>query len=108
LEAALERKKQENPSRPSLLDGEKEARLIAISFQKSRPGVEPAEALRMRKQLEIHYTLKHGSWLNIAEIEWSIFTRQCLDRRMPSMAILRQKANQWGQERNRRQKSVDC
>jgi len=68
---------------------------------------ESAKALRRRKRLEIHYTPKHGSWLNMAGIEWSIFTRQCLDRRMPSVAVLRQEANQGGQERNRRQKSVD-
>ena len=68
---------------------------------------EPAKALQLRKRLEIHYTPKHGSWLNIAEIELSIFTRQCLDRRMPSVVVLRQEAKHWGQERNRRQKSVD-
>jgi len=80
--------------------------LIAISRRKP-PWGEPAEALRLRKRLEIHYTPKHGSWLNAAEIERSIFTRQCWDRRMPSAAVLRQEANQWEQERNRRQMSVD-
>nr|VFK05209.1 MAG: DDE superfamily endonuclease [Candidatus Kentron sp. H] len=43
---------------------------------------EPAEARRLLERLEIHYTPKHGSWLNIAEIELSIFTKQCLGRRI--------------------------
>lgn len=44
----------------------------------------PEEALRLLKQLEIHYTLKHGSWLNIAEGEFSVLQQQCLDRRVAS------------------------
>ena len=43
---------------------------------------EPAEARRLAEKLEIHYTPKHGSWLNVAEIELSVFTKQCLARRM--------------------------
>jgi len=46
----------------------------------------PAEARRLLDRLEIHYTPKHGSWLNIAEIELSVLTRQCLCRRMPDLA----------------------
>ena len=49
---------------------------------------EPAEALRIAKRLEIHYTPKHGSWLNIAEIELGVLARQCLDRRIPSQGSL--------------------
>ncbi len=52
---------------------------------------EKARALAMR--LEIHYTPKHGSWLNVAEIELSVFTRQCLDRRIPDAETLRQEAS---------------
>jgi hypothetical protein len=49
----------------------------------------PAEARRLLKKLEFHYTPKHGSWLNMAEIELSILSRQCLDRRIPDDAMLR-------------------
>ncbi len=58
-------------------------------------------------RLEIHYTPKHGSWLNVAEIELSVFTRQCLDRRIPDAETLRQEAQAWYQERNDHQKGVD-
>jgi hypothetical protein len=50
----------------------------------------PAEAKRIADKLEIHYTPKHGSWLNIAEIELSILSRQCLDRRIPDIETLKQ------------------
>jgi DDE superfamily endonuclease len=46
----------------------------------------PAEARRLRRKLEFHYTPKHGSWLNVAEIELSVFTRQCLQRRIATEA----------------------
>ena len=47
---------------------------------------EPAEARRIADRLEIHYTPKHGSWLNMAEIELSLRARQCLERRIPEIA----------------------
>src|SRR5262249_7484751 len=50
----------------------------------------PAEAKRIADKLEIHYTPKHGSWLNIAENELSILSRQCLDRRIPDVETLKQ------------------
>lgn len=50
----------------------------------------PAEAKRLANKLEIHYTPKHGSWLNIAEIELSVLSRQCLDRRIADLATLKQ------------------
>jgi hypothetical protein len=50
----------------------------------------PAEAKRIAAKLEIHYTPKHGSWLNIAEVELSILSRQCLDRRIPDGETLKQ------------------
>ena len=50
---------------------------------------EPAEARRIAERLEIHYTPKHGSWLNMAEMELAALTRQCLDRRIPSQDILK-------------------
>ena len=52
---------------------------------------EPAEALRIAERLEIHYTPKHGSWLNIAEIELGVLARQCLDRRIPTREFLHRK-----------------
>ena len=68
---------------------------------------EPKEARRLFERLEIHYTPKHGSWLNVAEIELSVFTKQCLDRRIPDIEILRQEAKAWYGRRNVSQKSVD-
>ena len=68
---------------------------------------EPAEARRLAMRLEIHYTPKHGSWLNIAEIELSVFTRQCLDRRIPDVPLLRSEAAAWHVRRNANQKSVN-
>jgi hypothetical protein len=67
----------------------------------------PAEARRLVERLEIHHTPKHGSWLNIAEIELSVFTRQCLDQRIHHLHGLKANATQWYAERNRRQKTVD-
>jgi len=68
---------------------------------------DPQEALRLAKRLEIHYTPKHGSWLNVAEIELSVLTKQCLDRRIPDMTTLQQEAKAWYRKRNSNQKAVD-
>ena len=67
----------------------------------------PPEARRLARRLEIHYTPKHGSWLNIAEIELSVLTKQCLDRRIPAIETLRQETQAWEHERNSKQTSVD-
>jgi hypothetical protein len=67
----------------------------------------PAEARRLATRLEIHYTPKHGSWLNIAEIELSALTRQCLDRRIPDIDFLQKETKAWQRERNAQQKAVD-
>lgn len=67
----------------------------------------PSEALALAKRLEIHFTPKHGSWLNIAEIELSALTLQCLDRRIPSMALLQEHLQAWEAQRNAAQKSVE-
>lgn len=56
---------------------------------------EPAEARRLLERLEIHYTPKHGSWLNMAEIELSILSRQCLDQRIPDMEALGAEIEAW-------------
>lgn len=68
---------------------------------------EPQEAKRLRSRLEMHYTPKHGSWLNIAEIELSLLTRQCLRRRIANIEMLQQQARAWSEKRNLKQKSVD-
>jgi len=67
----------------------------------------PEEAHRLAKRLEIHYTPKHGSWLNIAEIELSALTNQCLDRRIPDIETLRNETKAWEKRRNGLQKGVD-
>src|SRR3954453_8113461 len=63
---------------------------------------EPARARRIAERLEIHHTPKHGSWLNVAEIELSVLTRQCLDRRIESAAELRAEVAAWEADRNER------
>ena len=61
----------------------------------------PYEARRIAERLEIHYTPRHGSWLNMAEIELGVLTRQCLDRRILDRAVLRQELKAWQERRNR-------
>ena len=68
---------------------------------------EPAEARRLLDRLDIHYTPKHGSWLNMAEIEIAILTRQCLNRRLPDKATLSREVAAWEQQRNNAQSKVD-
>lgn len=60
----------------------------------------PVEARRLLDKLEIHYTPKHGSWLNMAEIELSILSRQCLDRRIPDQKALKIEVATWQENRN--------
>lgn len=67
---------------------------------------EPAEAKRLADKLEIHYTPKHGSWLNMAEIELSVLGCQCLDRRLPDIATLTQEIAAWEKARNAAQRTV--
>ena len=61
---------------------------------------EPQEARRILERLEIHYTPKHGSWLNTAEIELSILSRQCLDRRIADQETLKKEVSAWEKPRN--------
>lgn len=68
---------------------------------------DPAEALRIAQKLEIVYTPKHGSWLNIAETELSVMTRQCLDRRIASAAEIEHEVEAWQHRRNADQAGVD-
>jgi hypothetical protein len=68
----------------------------------------PAEAFKLASRLEIHFTPKHGSWLNIAEIELSALSIECLgDRRIPSLESLNNQLIAWHSARNAAQKSVD-
>ena len=68
---------------------------------------EPEEARRIASKLEIHYTPKHGSWLNMAEIELSILSRQCLNRRIPDQETLKAEVAAWETTRNQVQAKMD-
>ncbi len=60
----------------------------------------PAEARRLLQKLEFHYTPKHGSWLNMAELEFSVLSRQCLGRRIPDEATLKRQVAAYEAQRN--------
>jgi DDE superfamily endonuclease len=62
----------------------------------------PGQARRIAERLEIHHTPKHGSWLNVAEIELSVLARQCLDRRIEDAGELQREVDAWQEERNER------
>ena len=68
---------------------------------------EPAEAYALAQRLEIHHTPQHGSWLNIAEIELSALTRQCLDRRLSDLVVLNTELAAWHHATNAAQRQVD-
>ena len=67
----------------------------------------PEEARRLLERLEIHYTPKHGSWLNIAEIELRILSGQCLNRRIPDISALEEETTAWQNQRNCLHAKVD-
>lgn len=67
----------------------------------------PAEAKRLAEKLEIHHTPRHGSWLNMAEIELSVLQRQCLDRRLGDRASLEREVAAWVTARNRASQRID-
>jgi hypothetical protein len=66
----------------------------------------PEEARGLVERLDIHYTSKHGSRLNIAEIELSVLKGQCLDRRIPDMQTMRRCVAAWEDDRNNRQSKI--
>ena len=68
---------------------------------------EPSEARRLAKKLEIHYTPKHGSWLNIAEMELSVLARQCLDQYFETRDELDREIQAWREQRDTGAKAVD-
>lgn len=76
----------------------------ASSLYKKYP---PEEARRILRKLEIHYTPKHGSWLDIAEIELNVMTRQCLSRRIESISKLKSELDTWEKERNNNSAKVN-
>ncbi len=67
----------------------------------------PEEARRILKKLEFHYTPKHGSWLNMAEIELSVLSRQCLDRRIPDEETLKREVKAYEARRNEARATID-
>lgn len=68
---------------------------------------EPQEARRLIEKLEFHYTPKHGSWLNMAEIEFSHLGRQCLDRRIPDQSTMRREVDSWVAKRNKNKAKME-
>ena len=68
---------------------------------------EPQEARRLARRLQIHYTPKHGSWLNVAEIELSVLNSQCLNRRIPDITRMRKEVAAWERDRNTRAATID-
>jgi DDE superfamily endonuclease len=68
---------------------------------------QPQKARRILDKLDIHYTPKHGSWLNMAEIELSVLSRQCLDRRIPDQQFLEREVKAWEEKRNASPAPVD-
>ncbi len=67
----------------------------------------PEEAKRIANKLEFHYTPKHGSWLNMAEIELSVLAKQCLDRRISSQDVLAEEVAAWEKRRNDLKAKID-
>lgn len=75
-----------------------------ISFYKTFP---PKEARRLVERFEFHYTPKHGSWLNMAEIEFSVLSRQCLNRRIPNVENLKREIQAWSKYRNEKSTNIN-
>jgi transposase len=67
---------------------------------------DPAEARRIMRKLEFHFTPKHGSWLNMVEIELSVLSRQCLQRRIPDQQRLQFEVDAWANQRNAQQATI--
>jgi hypothetical protein len=81
-------------------------RVVLDNLNTHTPGAlyetfEPAEARRLAAKLEFHYTPRHASWLNMAELELSVLARQCLSRRIPDAATLAAEVKAWQDVRNR-------
>ena len=92
--------------------GADRVRVVLDNLNTHRPGAlykafPAAEARRILKRLEFHYTPKHGSWLNMAEIEIGVMNRQCLDRRIPSSEKLARELGAWERTRNAERATID-
>ena len=74
--------------------------VILIHINLVHSAFKPEEARRISERLEIHYTPKHGSWLNMAEIEIGVLSRQCLNRRIPNQETLWLEIEKWEKKRN--------
>jgi hypothetical protein len=90
----------------------KKIRLVLDNLNTHSPAAlyeafDPAEARRLTRKLEFHYTPVHGSWLNMAEIELSTLSGQCLDRQLPTMTIVEREVAAWQQRRNTQKATVD-
>ena len=113
LEAAINDRPR--PGRERKLDGKQEAHPVSSTGQAlntHQPGslyeaLEPSAARRIAKRLEFHYTPTHGSWLNMAEIELSVFSRACLDRRISDEPELRREVAALESERNEAKSVID-
>ena len=77
---------------------------VASSLYETFP---PAEARRLWRKLEVHYTPKHGCWRNVAEIELGILSGQCLRRRLPDLATLRRETAAWEAQGNAARRTID-
>ena len=87
-------------------------RLVLDNLNTHKPGslyeaFAPSEARRIAKRLELHHTPNHGSWLNMAEIEFSVFSKQCLNRRVGDEALLRREIAALERERNEAAAIID-
>ena len=87
-------------------------RLVTDQLNTHRPAVlyatfEPEEARRIARKLEWHYTPKHGSWLDMAEVELAVLSRQCLDRRIPDMETAEHLVGRWEERRNEARTTVE-
>lgn len=87
-------------------------RLVTDQLNTHRPAVlyaafEPEEARRIARKIEWHYTPKHGSWLDMAEVEFAVLLRQCLDRRLADITTVQRVVAAWEQCRNRVQATVN-
>jgi len=87
-------------------------RLVQDNLNTHTPGsfyhvLPPEEAFEFAQRFELHYTPKKGSWLNMAEIEFSALATQCLDRRIPDRAMLEKEALAWAHKRNKAHKTVN-
>jgi hypothetical protein len=68
---------------------------------------DPSEARRIARKIEVHHTPKHGSWLNMAEIELAVLNGQCLDRRLPDIPSVRHEVAAWERRRNDAKATID-